>query len=108
MVNDIQIRFGFLALFTVVSVAYYSISMRGSDHESQETYVRVPLNLTFEKSIFDTCPLFIPDPLAPELRRFHDPWYNPKKDCIPYRPLTTLKNGSISVSDKAHGYDCYA
>ncbi|WKX96939.1 hypothetical protein Q1695_012969 [Nippostrongylus brasiliensis] len=107
MVANLHKWFVILILFTVALVGYYSVVIRYSGSVFQDNYVPVRLDISV-KSVFDTCPLFIPDHLAPELRQFHFPGYDPKEGCIPYKPYTILRNGSFSVTEKADGYDCYA
>ncbi|KAK6034342.1 hypothetical protein COOONC_28156 [Cooperia oncophora] len=50
-----------------------------------------------DRSVLDTCPLRVIDPLSPELLRFHKPDYNPKKGCVEYKPLTALKKGKVEM-----------
>ncbi|WKX96940.1 hypothetical protein Q1695_012969 [Nippostrongylus brasiliensis] len=72
MVANLHKWFVILILFTVALVGYYSVVIRYSGSVFQDNYVPVRLDISV-KSVFDTCPLFIPDHLAPELRQFHFP-----------------------------------
>ncbi|VDO27670.1 unnamed protein product [Haemonchus placei] len=59
-------------------------------------------------SIFDTCPLYLYNPLDITLLGFYYPTYNRKKNCKVYKPITQLVDGYVLLSNNASNHTCHA